>query len=80
MQVYKNNITQYLTATNTNFIIPVYQRNYDWEKSNCKQLFNDILYVSQTPPPSSNKTHFLGTICSKTQHGREKTIIDGNSA
>ncbi len=75
MDVSKNNIMQYLSATNTNFMIPVYQRNYDWDKTNCKQLFNDILYLSQDTP--SSKTHFLGTICSKTQNSREKTIIDG---
>ncbi len=38
MQVNKNNITQYLTATNMCFMVPVYQRNYDWKESNCKQL------------------------------------------
>lgn len=74
MQVNKNNITQYLTATNMSFMIPVYQRNYDWEEENCKQLWNDIWYISQSP---NNKTHFLGTICSKTFNGHEKTIIDG---
>ena len=74
MQVNKNNITQYLTATNMSFMIPVYQRNYDWKEENCKQLWNDIWYISQSP---SSKTHFLGTVCSKTFNGHEKTIIDG---
>lgn len=55
-------------------MIPVYQRNYDWKEENCKQLWNDIWYISQSP---SSKTHFLGTVCSKTFNGHEKTIIDG---
>ena len=74
MQVNKNNITQFLTATNMSFMIPVYQRNYDWKEENCKQLWNDIWYISQS---ASTRTHFLGTICSKTFNGHEKTIIDG---
>ena len=24
------------------FIIPLYQRNYDWQEENCEQLFNDV--------------------------------------
>ena len=74
MQVNKNNITQFLTATNMSFMIPVYQRNYDWSESNCKQLWSDLWYVSQS---CGARTHFLGTICSKTINGHEKTIIDG---
>lgn len=74
MQVNKNNVTQFLTATGISFTIPVYQRNYDWNEDNCKQLWNDIWYISKT---ASSRTHFLGTICSKSINGREKTIIDG---
>lgn len=74
MQVNKNNITQFLTSTNMSFMIPVYQRNYDWTEDNCKQLWNDIWYVSQS---ADAQTHFLGTVCSKTVNGHEKTIIDG---
>lgn len=63
-----------MTATNISFMIPVYQRNYDWTEANCKQLWNDIWYISQS---ASSRTHFLGTICSKSMNGHEKTIIDG---
>lgn len=27
------------------FVIPVYQRNYDWKQENCKQLFDDLVQV-----------------------------------
>lgn len=74
MEVNKNNITQFLTATNTSFIIPVFQRNYDWGEDNCKQLWNDIVYVAQG---DMDRRHFLGTICSKSINGHEKSIIDG---
>ena len=42
MQVNKNNVAQFLAANNTTFVIPVYQRNYDWTEENCKQLWSDI--------------------------------------
>lgn len=74
MQVNKNNITQFLARTNMSFMVPVYQRNYDWSEENCKQLWNDIWIVSQG---NGANTHFIGTICSKTVNGHEKTIIDG---
>lgn len=74
LQVNKSNITQLLTMNNTCFMIPVYQRNYDWSIENCKQLWQDIWYISQNP---GVRTHFLGTICSKSVNSREKTIIDG---
>lgn len=74
MQVNKNNVAQFLAANNTTFVIPVYQRNYDWTEENCKQLWSDIWYVAQG---EDGRTHFLGTICSKGITSREKTIIDG---
>ena len=30
------------------FIIPVYQRNYDWRTENCKQLYDDFIKVIKT--------------------------------
>lgn len=39
------------------FSIPVYQRNYDWKKENCEQLFFDIEEIAK-----SGKSHFMGTI------------------
>ncbi len=74
MQVNKNTMKQFLTVQDTCFTIPVYQRNYDWNKENSKHRFSDILFVAQS---GGTKTHFLGTICSKTIYSREKSIIDG---
>ncbi len=73
MQVGKNNVSQFLTSNNICFVIPVYQRNYDWNDDNCKQLWDDIWYLSKT----QDTTHFLGTICSSGIISHEKTIIDG---
>ncbi len=39
------------------FMIPVYQRNYDWKDKNCVQLFHDIERIAGT-----TEEHFLGTV------------------
>lgn len=36
---------RFLDGADKKFIIPVYQRPYSWKKSNCKELFNDLMEV-----------------------------------
>lgn len=56
--------------------IPVYQRNYDWKKDNCIELYNDIIRAYD-----KEKTHFLGTIVQVNQDDengiKQYLIIDG---
>lgn len=56
--------------------IPVYQRNYDWKKDNCIELYNDIIHAYD-----KEKTHFLGTIVQVNQDDengiKQYLIIDG---
>ena len=33
----------FMKGSDRHFIIPVYQRNYDWRLENCKQLYNDLV-------------------------------------
>lgn len=40
------------------FIIPIFQRTYSWERSHCQQLWNDIVRVGRSPDLSS---HFIGS-------------------
>ena len=75
MDVSEDVISEYLTVRKVRFIIPVYQRNYDWKDEQCKQLWDDILALSDNP--DKKKTHFMGTICSKSINSHERTIIDG---
>lgn len=35
-------LVKYLDGSDTRFIIPVYQRNYDWKIDNCRQLYDDL--------------------------------------
>lgn len=58
------------------FIIPVYQRNYDWTKDQCKQLYDDLVRISK----ENTKRHFFGSIVSSMNEGggqQEYLIIDG---
>ena len=58
------------------FVIPVYQRNYDWKMENCEQLFNDIVRIAD-----NDEAHFIGTFVYQENSGadifRELIIIDG---
>ena len=58
------------------FVIPVYQRNYDWKIENCKQLFDDTCRIVK-----NGKPHFIGTFVYLENVGadifRELVIIDG---
>ncbi|MBO5304844.1 MAG: hypothetical protein J6A99_04125 [Clostridia bacterium] len=44
MKVEKYRVLGELIETNKRqFVIPVYQRNYDLEKQHCKKLYDDII-------------------------------------
>ena len=72
-------INDFLHAQNVQFVIPVYQRNYDWSPSECSQLANDILAVEK----EGRGTHFIGSIVFihegtySTSDVKELVIIDG---
>lgn len=51
-------LKSFLSQTKTQFVIPVYQRNYDWTETQCKQLFEDIIAVGN----SGQDTHFIGSV------------------
>ena len=53
-------LVSYMQGSNKRFVIPVYQRNYDWKTENCKQLFDDLIKVVQ----NHRKSHFFGSIVS----------------
>lgn len=56
--------------------IPVYQRNYDWKKNNCLELFNDVFNAYE-----KSRIHFMGTIVQVQQDEEEGlkhfVIVDG---
>ena len=67
---------KYMEGSGKRFVIPVYQRNYDWKTENCKQLYDDLVKVVK----EDRKSHFFGSIVSvfnPDSHGEEYLIIDG---
>lgn len=67
-------LIKFFDGSDKRFIIPLYQRNYDWKEENCEQLFNDLLNLHE----SNRKSHFFGSIVSSIQPGTEdRYIIDG---
>jgi len=80
MKANETKVEEFLSQNKTRFVIPVYQRNYDWTKYQCKKLLDDILDVG-----SSNEmnAHFIGSIVYihddiyTSSRIKELTIIDG---
>jgi uncharacterized protein with ParB-like and HNH nuclease domain len=72
-------IQEFLSQPKTQFIIPVYQRNYDWTVGQCKQLLDDILSIGS----NNNGVHFIGSIVYihdniyTSANIKELVIIDG---
>jgi uncharacterized protein with ParB-like and HNH nuclease domain len=78
MKASEDKIIRFLEGHDKSFVIPVYQRNYDWNKGNCKQLFNDLVDVIK----NRRKSHFFGSIVylyndENEDIGQEYIIIDG---
>ena len=73
MEAQDRTLLEFMGSKN-DFIIPVYQRNYDWKEPNCKRLFDDIAYIHK----NKLKEYFMGafTIVS-TENGNEQIVIDG---
>ncbi|WP_027400084.1 DUF262 domain-containing protein [Anaerovorax odorimutans] len=72
------NLLEFISTSKRTFIIPVYQRNYDWKKIQCLTLFRDIEKIAIDIKRS---IHFLGTMVyiqgEDTATFREFIVIDG---
>lgn len=78
MKAQEEYLIRFLDGANKNFVIPVYQRNYEWKKEQCEQLYNDLISIVN----DDFRTHFLGSVVHLyNQFGRstntEFLIIDG---
>lgn len=80
MKASEINLNRFLSQSDTQFVIPVYQRNYDWSHAQCKQLLDDILEIGTNPKKNA---HFIGSIVYvhddvySASGIRELAIIDG---
>ncbi|WP_314964435.1 DUF4268 domain-containing protein [Oribacterium sinus] len=72
----ESKLIKYMEGADKRFVIPVYQRNYDWMIENCKQLYDDLIKVVR----NGRKNHFFGSIVSTFNpdgDNEEYQIIDG---
>ena len=69
-------MTEFMEGAGRRFIIPVYQRKYDWKQENCRQLWDDLRKTVR----DKRDSHFFGSIVSSVvPNGSEIEfhIIDG---
>lgn len=64
-------LIKFFDGSDKRFIIPLYQRNYDWKVENCNQLFQDLMKLHN----SSRKKHFFGSIVSSINQGQKIVIL-----
>lgn len=50
-------LKKFLATPKTQFVIPIYQRNYEWRTIQCEQLLNDIIEAGK-----NRRQHFVGSI------------------
>lgn len=80
MKASETKVEDFLASNKTQFLIPVYQRNYEWNATQCNQLLDDILEVGSDGNLSA---HFIGSIVYvhddvyTSSKIKELNIIDG---
>lgn len=74
MNASETRIISFLEGASNRFIIPVYQRKYDWKEPHCKQLFDDLEKVHT----QGRCDHFFGSVVgiNATTRGHY-LIVDG---
>ena len=69
-------MNDFIEPNKVQYSIPVYQRNYEWEKEQCIKLFEDIITAHR-----NEKTHFCGSIVYARLDTEQKIsnyiVIDG---
>ena len=58
MDANSRNILGLMSEMNVRFVVPVYQRPYSWDDTQCAQLWDDILSCGRR----RQGTHFTGSI------------------
>lgn len=66
----------FMEGADKRYIIPVYQRKYNWKQENCQQLYDDLKKIIR----DKRESHFFGSIVSSVAANGSKIeyyIIDG---
>ena len=76
MKAGEKGLAELLEGNLKEFVIPVFQRRYDWRKEQCQRLWIDL----ETVIKDGFRSHFFGSIVSVVNHEPKKIeylIIDG---
>ena len=69
-------INDFIEPNKKQYVIPVYQRNYEWSREQCVKLFEDIVNAYK-----KDKLHFCGSVVYaplEHKHGIDYyVIVDG---
>ncbi len=68
-------LLRFFEGADKRFIIPLYQRNYDWEIRHCRHLFSDLVKLHE----ENRKSHFFGSIVTgrANDYNDDYLVIDG---
>lgn len=77
----KEILNELISGTKCQFVIPVFQRNYDWRIKDCARLFDDIVDLAKDKDHPDRK-HFMGAfVCKFTRFVdtsfNQYVLIDG---
>lgn len=76
MEGSKAKMNGFMEGADKRYVIPVYQRKYDWRLENCRQLYDDLKKIVR----DKRDSHFFGSIVSSVVPNGSKIeyhIIDG---
>ena len=59
MRAEETSLLKFLRRHTQQFVIPIYQRPYSWERRHCNRLWSDLVRVGQD---GNSPAHFLGSI------------------
>lgn len=80
MQAKELRAADLLTLNKVQFVIPIYQRDYEWTQTQCEQLLKDIVIAGSA---KSSNPHFIGSVVYvhddiyTSSKIKELSIIDG---
>ncbi len=78
MRGMQNNLVKLMDGPDKRFVIPFFQRKYDWKKVNCEKLYDDLIKTVR----HNRSHHFFGSVVSHSERMRvngkdEYLLIDG---
>lgn len=59
MKALSQNLLDLLSDHNVTFFIPPYQRNYEWDKSQCEAFWEDVLNTNKKNKAGEMVEHFF---------------------